>query len=545
MARFSGALLVALAAASCSSPGSLFSVPGREFAVPAARVEAVEVPQLAAPRAVETPRVTDVVAAAPDIEETSVGARTDVPATATAPGSPVTVVAPASAEDVPAATEETLAPEADPDVLVATAKETLVFARPSFKAPKLGYLRAGAVVHRSASPAGFDGCRGGFYEVAPEGYVCAGNNASLDAKSELVRAAPRRADRTATMPYEYGAAAGAGAPLYSRIPTANDEHAAEPGLGARRGVAPSFDGLTFDDVPWFLANRGSSISTSGSRFSAGRAVLGNAIAKSAFAFVSLFEAGGRRFGLTADMAVVPLDRLSHVVPSRFHGLPLGDDAALPVVFVRSQAAALYSGDPLKGLKFERRLEFREALPITGKRVRAGSLSYLETRSGEFIVDQGLVRVDPPTTLPPWATKERSWIDVSIDRQALVAYLGPRPVFVTLVSTGVDGKGDPETTHSTIQGEFLIHTKHVTITMDGDEVGDEFDLRDVPYVQYFKEGFAFHAAYWHDGFGTPRSHGCVNLSPLDARWLFAWTLPSVPVAWHGAMSARGTLVSIHP
>jgi hypothetical protein len=274
-------------------------------------------------------------------------------------------------------------------------------------------------------------------------------------------------------------------------------------------------------------------------------VLSNAIAKSAFAFVSLFESGGRRFGLTADMAVVPLDRLTRVQPSRFHGLPLGTEAALPVVFVRSQSAALYSGDPLTGLRFERRLEPREAVPITGKRVRAGQTAYLETRAGGYLVDQGLTRVDPPASLPPWAIGARTWIDVSIDRQALVAYEGPTAVFVTLVSTGVDGKGDPETTHSTIQGQFLIHTKHVTVTMDGDEVGDEFDFRDVPYVQYFKEGFALHAAYWHDGFGSAKSHGCVNLSPLDARWLFAWTLPSVPVTWHGAMSAHGTLVSIHP
>src|SRR5205823_3874363 len=177
------------------------------------------------------------------------------------------------------------------------------------------------------------------------------------------------------------------------------------------------------------------------------------------------------------------------------------------------------------------------------RLHVGSSAYLETPDGGLVADQGLVRVDPPASLPSWATGTRRWIDVSIDRQTLVAYEGARPVFVTLVSTGIDGKGDPETTHSTIQGQFLIHTKHVTITMDGDEVGDEFDFRDVPYVQYFKDGFALHAAYWHDGFGAPRSHGCVNLSPLDARWLFSWTEPSVPVAWHGAMSTRGTMVVV--
>jgi lipoprotein-anchoring transpeptidase ErfK/SrfK len=516
MKRLTAVVVVAAFAAGCSGPGSFFSLDEPGLAV----------------------RQTRVLALSPAVAEE-------------APPKSVTPPPEAPARRMPALEthrRQKAPPEederADTGLLVATSKQTLVYARPSLGAAKLGYLRAGAVVHRSATAAGYEGCRGGFYEIAPEGYVCAGPGASLDPNGDLSRAVPRQADRTATLPYEYGASVGAGAPLYSRIPTADDERAAEPALGSRRGAAPSFDELAFDDVPWFLKNGGESISTAGVRFPRARAVLGNAIAKSAFAFASLFESGGRRFGLTTDMAVVPLDRLTHVVPSRFHGLPLGAGAELPVVFVRSQAAALYAGDPLKGLRFERRLEYREAIPITGRRVRGGGISYLETSDGQFIVDQGLVRIDAPSSMPPWAKGDRTWIDVSIDRQVLVAYEGTRPVFVTLVSTGIDGKGDPETTHSTIQGQFLIHTKHVTVTMDGDEVGDEFDLRDVPYVQYFKEGFALHAAYWHDGFGTPRSHGCVNLSPLDARWLFAWTLPSVPVTWHGAMSAHGTLVSIH-
>ena len=93
---------------------------------------------------------------------------------------------------------------------------------------------------------------------------------------------------------------------------------------------------------------------------------------------------------------------------------------------------------------------------------------------------------------------------------------------------------------------MVHTKHLTASMSGDELGDEFDLRDVPYVQYFTEGYALHAAYWHDSFGRPRSHGCINLSPLDARWLFHWTDPPLPEGWHGAFSLReGTLIHIHP
>jgi lipoprotein-anchoring transpeptidase ErfK/SrfK len=76
----------------------------------------------------------------------------------------------------------------------------------------------------------------------------------------------------------------------------------------------------------------------------------------------------------------------------------------------------------------------------------------------------------------------------------------------------------------------------------------FQLRDVPYIQYFESGYALHAAYWHDVFGTPRSHGCVNLAPVDAHRVFLWTDPPVPEGWHaintGEEFGEGTTVIIH-
>jgi lipoprotein-anchoring transpeptidase ErfK/SrfK len=76
----------------------------------------------------------------------------------------------------------------------------------------------------------------------------------------------------------------------------------------------------------------------------------------------------------------------------------------------------------------------------------------------------------------------------------------------------------------------------------------FQLRDVPYIQYFESGYALHGAYWHDVFGTPRSHGCVNLSPIDAHRVFMWTEPAVPEGWHainvGPELGEGTTVVIH-
>jgi lipoprotein-anchoring transpeptidase ErfK/SrfK len=99
----------------------------------------------------------------------------------------------------------------------------------------------------------------------------------------------------------------------------------------------------------------------------------------------------------------------------------------------------------------------------------------------------------------------------------------------------------------VRGEFPIKWKHVTATMDNDDPENRFELRDVPWVQYFEANFALHGAYWHDDFGRMRSHGCVNLAPIDARRLFFWTDPVLPDGWHGvrgaAPMAEGTWVRV--
>ncbi len=82
-------------------------------------------------------------------------------------------------------------------------------------------------------------------------------------------------------------------------------------------------------------------------------------------------------------------------------------------------------------------------------------------------------------------------------------------------------------------------------MAGHETSDSFELREVPFVQYFNESYALHAACWHDDFGHLHSHGCVNLAPRDAAWLFRWTDPRVPEGWHAVMSkGGGTIVCVH-
>jgi len=131
---------------------------------------------------------------------------------------------------------------------------------------------------------------------------------------------------------------------------------------------------------------------------------------------------------------------------------------------------------------------------------------------------------------------------------LVAFEGTRPVFGTLVSSGRRSATDKEKDFPTPAGSFRIREKHVTTTMDANEVDNKFELRDVPWVQYFEKGYAMHAAYWHDEYGTPRSHGCVNLSPIDARRLFLWTDPQLPPGWHAVYASdetgKGTIVYSH-
>lgn len=457
--------------------------------------------------------------------------------------------APDDSERSPGATSEvTPEPGGTPEPvevgeLVAIAREAFVHARPSRRAPKLGYLRLGARVKRDPLPTPGDGCPDGWYGIAPEGFVCAGPTATLSAENPLAELARPRPERDDPLPYVYARSKGVPPPLYPRLPSALEQAAAE-GNGAKRAVRPSPGWEDVDDAPLPpLLAEGKSLPTVFG-FTRAPTSAARAVANSAFALLSTHAYEGRRYGLTTELELVPLDRVTRVRASEFRGVALESGVSLPVAFVRSRNALLYLGGPEQGLSIARPLRYRESLPLSGKSAHFGGRRYLETTAHEWLADAELVRIDPPKRLPPWASGSRTWVHVAVGAQTLVAYVGRDPVYATLVSTGADGLADPETTRATPRGEFLVHTKHVSATMSGDELGDEFDLGDVPYVQYFSGGYAFHAAHWHDAFGTPKSHGCVNLSPADARWLFHFTEPAVPRGWHGAFSLRdGTLVSI--
>ncbi len=429
-------------------------------------------------------------------------------------------------------------------VLIAIGRETWVYDLPRPGSRKIGYLRFGAMVARDRDPVGDEECPGGWYRIVPEGYVCNnGRSSTLDLEHPLASFARRRPDRFEGLPYAYGVPRGIAPLQFSRLPSEQELKGEGEWVSDARARA---DWLRWpaESAPAWLRTVPNAYGYPRQR---GVLNLGRAKARSAFSLLGLYDADGRVFGLTTDLSLVLVERLRPIEPSRFHGLALEGGQTLPVAFVMAHNARLFQGDPSGGkLTPGRTLGHREAVAVTGRRLNALGSNWLETRSGDWLRDERLVVAETPEHWPAFATQGRSWLDVSISHQTLTAYEGTRPVYVTLVSTGAAGLADHKTTTATKRGTFAIHTKHVTVGMDGEKPGEEFDLKDVPYVQYFTEGYALHAAFWHDDFGRPRSHGCVNLAPIDARWLFHFTSPGVPQRWHGALSRRdGTIVEVHP
>ncbi|MDW8059549.1 MAG: L,D-transpeptidase [Thermomicrobium sp.] len=143
-------------------------------------------------------------------------------------------------------------------------------------------------------------------------------------------------------------------------------------------------------------------------------------------------------------------------------------------------------------------------------------------SALFPAVPSLVRTPPPGA----PVREPKWIEVDLSDQVLRAWEFDRVVFASLVSTGL-----PQ--YPTPSGTFRVYRKLLFERMRGGTPGiDYYDLPNVPHTMYFYLGYALHGAYWHNNFGHPMSHGCVNL-PLDAAaWLYEWT-------------PLGTVVWIHP
>jgi lipoprotein-anchoring transpeptidase ErfK/SrfK len=147
-----------------------------------------------------------------------------------------------------------------------------------------------------------------------------------------------------------------------------------------------------------------------------------------------------------------------------------------------------------------------------------------------VTDDAAVEVNQPAIVDPTGLRpngigaDERWIDVDLNTQNLVAYEGNTPVFYSLISSGT-------WEFPTVTGQFRTWMKYESQDMNGYLLGYDYYLTNVPYVMYFYGDFAIHGTYWHNNFGVPMSHGCVNMNPMDAGWLYNW-------------APLGTMVNIH-
>jgi lipoprotein-anchoring transpeptidase ErfK/SrfK len=145
-------------------------------------------------------------------------------------------------------------------------------------------------------------------------------------------------------------------------------------------------------------------------------------------------------------------------------------------------------------------------------------------------------------LSPNVPDEDKRLELRLNEQLLLAYESGQIVFATSVSTGgkrLSGK------YTTPVGSFITYHKRPTRHMAvGDIASNGFDFPGVPWVSYITEaGISFHGTYWHNDYGHPHSHGCINMPPQAAKWLFRWTTPTVPPEKPLAYGYVGTKVEI--
>ncbi len=122
------------------------------------------------------------------------------------------------------------------------------------------------------------------------------------------------------------------------------------------------------------------------------------------------------------------------------------------------------------------------------------------------------------------------MQIDLTEQSLTAYEGDTPVFATLVSTGVWGAHSERT----LPGTYRVWLKTLHDAMHG----EGYSVDEVPWTMFFHGGQALHGVTWHEQFGQSRTHGCVNLSVADARWLFEWAPPRLPRGWHSLAWREG-------
>jgi lipoprotein-anchoring transpeptidase ErfK/SrfK len=441
---------------------------------------------------------------------------------------------------------------------------------PTIESTRLGHVRRGTLL-RVDGPVEGSGCPDGWYRlVDTRGYICSSEGLKFENVSRyLEQAAPHRPWFESVLPYDYGHIMKNDLPAYNRIPTQAERKEVAAWLAERRAVIEAQRDAVEEaleqgsvlpnpyEVTAEVENPDGSVE---------KVVVEDAYEQDVdegpvpteipFNYVEKIMLRGFYVSLNKRVwregsswyktvrGLYVRARNVHVIsPPMSRGAELGGDATLPVGIVMRKKVNAYSSQdggttitPAKPMAYHR----FDVLPIV-EEVTTRGRTYYHVGGGHYVRRGDVRRVDASD--PPGTVKEpgQKWMDVDIGKQVLVAYEGTSPVYVALVSSGREREN---LEYKTPRGIHAVVSKHVTGTMDNLYASDgPYAIEDVPWTMYFLGSYALHGAFWHNGFGRVRSHGCINLSPWDARWLFYWADPQLPADWHSVYASKGAAGTI--
>jgi hypothetical protein len=376
---------------------------------------------------------------------------------------------------------------------------TSVFASPSKTMDVIGIARRGSRIPSSGRASG-SGCKKGrWYKIAGGGYVCTSRGFKVKTKPGELNLHYSLPNLRKLLPHSYGKVKRDGAERLFRIPTVKEDKliakAAARDGGWPEVVEKSMKGIYFVAIDHEETNR------------------------------------KRSFYCTVRGRYVRKEDVEVRTTPPMRGEWLGRRTRLPLAFVFNEDRPLY--EPREGKLRRVGIAEKHARFHPEATVKVGKKRLLQISEG-LLVERGHVRLARKVERPDEVSKGSKWIHVDLSQQTLVAYKGDRPVFATLVSSGKKGFEPPT-------GLFQIHKKYISTTMNGPDPDDGwYEVEEVPWTMYYWESYALHGTYWHNDFGKSRSHGCTNIAPADAKWLFYWADPKVPYGWH-AREETGTKV----
>lgn len=225
------------------------------------------------------------------------------------------------------------------------------------------------------------------------------------------------------------------------------------------------------------------------------------------------DAGGPWYRV-ANNWWAPASSMVVVDTPRFSGLVVNDQPTRPFGWLLHNVRPA-DGPGMEPAEESERLPRYTFVEIYGVADGGDDSVWFNIGGGRWIQQTYLSLIDV-SPRPEGVAEHEFWVEVDLFEQSFAAYEGDRMVYAGLVSSGLDR-------FPTREGIFQVYARNREWLMYGGEVGDDYYyLQDVPHTMFFDKDIALHGAYWHNEFGAQRSHGCVNMPPRDAEWVWHWS-----------------------